>query len=447
MEYFCSLLLLGINLYNYERRINKFAFFVIGLVLFCALLYFCYMKTHSFMGSCLSVMCHTWMNVFGDSAGELQITWFYLVGVLILGYFIVNIKTLMKRSVSPLMFCMLGFVAILLFYPLFLSPSLTQALKEFIMIAYFFILLFIALFFPESLSKEAREHVITAYIFSVSVACVVLIFQYLYYSVTGDTIFKYSVGNYFGRPMVTSKLLMEDTSSATIMLAVGVFYMLERINRNEKRLFYVFLIIITVIGLAFTTRRTSILSLAICLVLYALVRYKDIVKKIMMIGLIMGTVILMLSYLAFSRSIVSISDLIDPNGRIENYTRSIELFFRYPLGIGYDNEYLESFVEIMPHNTFLRWLNMCGIILAPAMLFILIYVIYIAWKKKHTDDFWVLACSLLAMNFIPDILNARFFVIPCMLTLMSKSKYCYESEKNKDKVDLASDKVNRLRRG
>ncbi len=426
MEYLCSLMLLALNLYNYEFGLNKVLFLAAGATLFFAVFYFSFLKSRSFMGACLSAMCHTWaiswMNIFGGSAEGLQISWFYLVGVLILGYFITNITRFTNVHVSPLVLGLFGFVAILSVYPIFLSPSIKEALKEFIMIGFFLVMVFISLFISESFSNEVRERVINAYIFAVFVTSILLIFQYFYYNATGDVIFKFSIGNYFGKPMVSSKLLMEDTSSSTIMMAAGVFYMLERINRKEKRLMYFSLIVITVMGLAFTTRRTSILSLAVCLVIYVLVTYKDIGKKILMAFLMLCAVVVMLSYLAFARSIEDMSGLLNLNGRAENFMNSLGLFLRYPFGIGYDNQYLESFIVVIPHNTFLRWLNMCGIILAPSMLFIIIYVIYTAAKKKRTDDFWVLACCFLAMNFIPDILNARFLVVPCMLALVSKPK-------------------------
>ena len=114
------------------------------------------------------------------------------------------------------------------------------------------------------------------------------------------------------------------------------------------------LIIVTVLGLAFTTRRTSILSLAVCLVIYVFVVYKDIGKKLLMTVMILFAVGVMLAYLAFARSISDFSLLINMNGRSENYMESIRLFLTHPLGLGYDNVYLDSLMLFVPHNTFLR---------------------------------------------------------------------------------------------
>ena len=243
MEYLFSLLLLALNLFNYERRVNKLLFFVVGLALFCAIFYFTYIKMKSFMGTCLALMCHTWsiswINVFGDSSDQLQITWLYIVGVLVVGYFVSNVHKLKTRPVPSVILVVFCFVAILSVYPIILSPSKSAAMKEFIMIGFFLAMVFVSLFYIETLSDENRERVITAYIFCVSVAAALLAFQYFYYYATGSSIFKYSIGNYFGKPMLSSKLLMEDTSSSTIMLASGVFYMLGRINKKENRFLYI----------------------------------------------------------------------------------------------------------------------------------------------------------------------------------------------------------------
>ncbi len=441
MEYLFSLLLFALNLFNYEYSIPEILFFIAGTILFCVLFYFAYIKTKNFISSCLIVMCHTWpiswINIFGRPSEELQITWFYVVGVLVLGYFFSNLKKLKNNNVSAVMLSVFAFIAVLSIYPIMLSPSKGSAMKEFIMIAFFIIMVFVATLMSDTLSSENKKRIIDAYIFCVSVCSVLLIFQYVYHTATGDTIFKYAIGNYMGKPMVSSNLLMEDTSSATIMLATGVFYMLERVNKKEKTVLNILLIIITVAGLAFTTRRTSIVSLAICIVLYVLIVYKDFKKKLIMMIFAAGIVFIMITYLALTRSIEDMSMLLYSNGRLLNFTESIELFIKHPLGIGYDNDNLVSyFSEVIPHNTFLRWLNMCGILFACAMLFLLVYIMKIAAKKRLTDDFWALFCSFVAMNFIPDILNARFFVIPCMLALLSKAN---------DAVDIGTSTTNRLK--
>jgi len=424
MEYLFSLILLALNLFNYEHRINGILFLAVGFVLYCGLFYFCYKKSRDFMTTFLMLMCHTWaiswVNVFGAAAENLQITWFYLTGLFAFLYFVGHLNKLRKREVSPYALSLYILLAAVSIYPIIISPSRSVALKEYIMIGFFLVLMLVALVMSETIDESKRRMIVSAYIFAVSVSCALLIFQYVYYMVFGDEIFKYSVGNYGGQLMVSSNLLMEDTSSATIMLATGVFYMLERINKKEKRVFYAFLIVLTVVGMSLTTRRTSILSLAICLVLYVPIVYKGTLKKITMMIIVTAVILVMIAYLAIARSIDSFSLLINSNGRIQNYKESFELFLAHPFGVGFDNDNLSFFFsEVIPHNTVLRWLNMGGFLFAPLMVAIFLYIFYVSYKRGYTDDFWALCCSMLAMNFIPDILNARFFVIPCMLAVMS----------------------------
>ena len=273
-----------------------------------------------------------------------------------------------------------------------------------------------------SFDEKKRRAVISAYIFTVFISSLFIILQSVLYMVAGEPIFKYSVGNYFGNVMISAKLLMEDTSCSTIMLGSAVFYMLERFNNKEKRILHIIMILSTVIALAFTTRRTSIVSLAVILVLYVMFYYKGTMKKITMFAFIAAVVGVMAFYLLITRPVDDYSQYFNANGRIENYLNSLKIVVSNPLGIGYDNVYLEKLMDgIVPHNTVLRWINMGGFIFAILMVSVLVYVVYCAHSKGRKDDFWVLVYCLFAMNFIPDLLNARFFVIPCMITMLSVS--------------------------
>ena len=179
-------------------------------------------------------------------------------------------------------------------------------------------------------------------------------------------------------------------------------------------------IIMTVVALAFTTRRTSIVSLFIILVLYAFLRYKGMMKKITMIGFVSVVVAIMMFYLLVSRPVDDYSLYLYSNGRFENYISALKVFLEKPLGIGYDNINIANTVgDFIPHNTVLRWLNMGGIIFASLMLFIFLWVFSVAYRKNLKADSWSMLYCLFAMNFIPDLLNARFFVLPTMLIIMS----------------------------
>lgn len=63
---------------------------------------------------------------------------------------------------------------------------------------------------------------------------------------------------------------------------------------------------------------------------------------------------------------------------------------------------------------------MGGVWFALPLVIILGYILYKAYKKGFRAEFWLILYTLTAANFIPDIFNARFFVIPCMAVLLLK---------------------------
>lgn len=422
MEYILSLLLLALNLIDYEHNINKAVFFTVGLVLFCVLFALCFKKSKNFLAAALMVMCHTWqiswINIFGDPTSALQLPWFYVIGALILIYAVFNANKLVKTQINSVLLIVFICAFILFVYPLFRSHSLTEGLKEFIMIGFFLVLVFIAALCSSAVPYESKKHVENAFIFAVVVTAALLIFQYVYHSVTGSEIFKFSVGMYFGGTMNSAKLLMEDTSCSTIMLGCGVFYMLDRLNKKTW-LLYGSMLFVTVIGLAFTTRRTSVVSLVIVLVPYVFVHYKGTLKKAAMLLLVTCIVAVMAAYLLVARPVDSFSQIFNENGRIEYYINSLRIFFENPLGIGYDNQYLTDVVGgYVPHNTVIRWLVMGGIPFTIPMVAIMLLTLRESYRKKFAGEFWIVMYTLFASNFIPDILNARFFVIPCMTVFL-----------------------------
>lgn len=431
MEYLFSLLLFSLNLFDYEVNLNRIMFFAVSVILFSAMVIFIHKKTQDFLCTCLTAMCHvwpiSWVTVFGDPSyiNAFQVTWFYLIGAVVMLYGIVNINKLKTSKVNALIIGAYVSLGLLSLYPLIISPSVKEGLKEFIIIGFFMLLTFIAFLNPSSFDSQKRRIVENAYIFVIVVSSVLLILQTFFYFTTGYALFKFSGGQYYDSEMISAKLLMEDTSCSTIMLGSGVFYMLDRINKKDKPLLYIVYIAVTMIGLAVTSRRTSIIALIFCIILYIPIVYKGIAKKLTMFTVMTGCILLMLVYLFVVRPIDDVSQLLDFNGRIENYLESLYLFVKHPLGVGYDNvnllQQMEGNSNFIIHNTVLRWLNMGGILFVALVLMILGYMLVNSYKKRNIKDFWVLVYCFIAMNFIPDLLSARFFVIPCMLVFLSQA--------------------------
>lgn len=427
MDYIFSFLLIALNLIDYEVGISRIVFFMISLFIFGGMIYFIQKKTRDFLCTCITAMCHvwpiSWVNVFGDSCEVLQLPWFYILGAFIAVYFLWHFKELMNKSVNTVILSVYVTFFIVSIYPIMLSPSKEEAFKEFIMIFFFVFLCFVAFICSSSFDEIWREHIVSAYIWVSVLTSLLLIIQNVLYSVFGIMLFKLSVGNYMGNSMISAGLLMEDTSCSTLMLGCAVFFMLERINEKNKPLVSVVGILLTVIGLALTTRRTSIISLIICFGLYVCFRYKKMSKKLFMLGGLLITAIIMISYLLITRPVDDLSQYLYENGRLTNYVDGLKLAVSNPLGIGYDNVNLIKYMTDMyvPHNTFIRWLDMGGFLFVLLLVIMLVYYTVLAKKKGLNAEFWSLIYCIIGMNFIPDLLNSRFFVIPCMLVLLSCS--------------------------
>lgn len=427
MEFLLSFLLLALNLFDYHINLNRILFLIISTAIVVWMLIIVYKREKNFLCACIVMLCHTWpvswVNIFGDTMERIQLPWFYLFGALIVLNTIGKARILINKKVNAVMLAVFVTFVIIFVYPLIISPSKTEGLKEFIIIGFFIALVFVAFIRHDTFDEKMRRAVINAYIWVVVLSGAVIIFQSMMYLTFGLKLFKFSLGLSYGNTMFSAKVLMDDASCATIMMGSGVFFMLERFNNKEKRILYIICILITVIGLAFTSRRTSVVTLVLCFLLYVPIYYKGAMKKITMYAVLSGMVIIMMSYLVFARPVDEYSSYLDPNGRFDSFIKALVVFFQHPLGVGYDNVHLMNLIGIIvPHNTPLRWLNMGGIIFFALMMAIIFYILSIPYKKGLKDEFWLLFYCVVAMNFIPDLLSARFFVIPCMLVLLSQSK-------------------------
>ncbi len=424
MEYLLSALLLALNLAAYQTGMNRILVLAVGAALFVALMLVTMKKTGSFPAACLALFCHTWqiswMNIFGGSTASLQLPWFYIIGVMMLGYAVLKFRSLLEKNNNGIILATFVCFFVVMVVPELMSASKVEGAKEFIMIGFFAVLVFIAFLLSDTVDGRHREYIEKVYIFNIVLTSVLLLFQSFYYKLTGHVVFKLTVGNYMGGKMHSAKLLMEDTSCSTVALGCAVFLLLSGMNKhNWYRRIPCVLIVAAAMGV--TSRRTSVVTLVVVLAAYMFVEYRGILKRTAMIGVYVFVAGLMIFYLATVRTIDDYSQLIYDNGRFENYAAAWNIFIRHPFGIGYDNVYLQKQMGgIIPHNTLLRWLDMGGVWFALPLVIILGYILYKAYKKGFRAEFWLILYTLTAANFIPDIFNARFFVIPCMAVLLLK---------------------------
>ncbi len=433
MEFILSFLILVLNLVNYQAKLNRVVFLVIGVVIMAALFYVVMKKTKNYLATCMILMVYTWQiswyNIFGDPTSALQLPWLYILGAMVLAYGIFNIKNCLKREYSITALILYSVFFILFLYPLFISESISSALKEFIIIAFFVVVMFVCFLNRDSVDKEAYEHFKKALIWAVLISSIFILIQYVLYTYMGISVFKMAVRRSFLGYQRSFYLLMEDHSSATIMLGCAIFYILDGLKKKNAW-YYVPAIGIILVSMAITSRRTSTISFVIVAALFILFHYKDFSKKVLYSVLLGLGSIAMLYYLLIARPVGEISQILNDNGRFEGYAAAIAIILKHPFGIGYDDDYLVTLMphNVSPHNTVLRWAVMGGILFAIILVAIVVNCIVCAYRKKLSAEFWAIIYSFFAANLIPDILTARFFVIICSMALLA-GKYERSDEK------------------
>lgn len=423
MKYIIAFLLLSLNLYNYQKHINWILFFIISFVLIILLIY--YMKKNEvFLVTILEILVFTWpiswINIFGQPTSQLQLPWFYVFGAFVVFDSFINIKKFYLKEHNGILINVFIIFLIYSLIPLVKSISFSEGIKEYIMIMFFVVLFICSYFRRDSITSLDREIIIKDIIFITLISSILIIIQYIMFTYFSIRLFKIGNSLSYDGIQTSCSLLLEDTSCSTIMLGCGGFY--AYLKGRDKKINYLYAFII-MIGLAFTSRRTSVVCLIIILIIYTFFSEIKLSKKIAYMIIVPIFSFTMVYFLELSRPIQNTSQLIESNGRIPDYISGINVFLKNPLGIGYDNVYLASMMTRgrIPHNTILRWLDMGGIILAGCLVGLILYTLYKAYYKGLKDDFWVLLYVLGSSNLIPDILNARFFIILCSLVLLCQN--------------------------
>jgi hypothetical protein len=278
--------------------------------------------------------------------------------------------------------------------------------------------MFIAYISKNQINEKELHDLLLLFVFVNLICSVAIIFQYLMYHFFHQIYFKMNFSGSFKGYQTICSLLFEDTSCSTIMLGCGALIAL--IFGKEHRINYLISLII-MIGLAFTARRTSLLSLIIILIPYFLIEYKGLLSKIIFFFVFPVLAFGMLFFLNLSRPVNNSSDFLNDNGRFVDYVSGINVALQNPIGIGYGDLYLGSQMNsgIIPHNTFLRWTDFGGLFLSIPLVIIFTNILLIARRKKSKVLFYSLGYVYLAANFIPDIFNGRFLIILFILVLLS----------------------------
>ena len=202
------------------------------VALFCVVM----KKTGNFLATCLILMVYSWQvswyNIFGNPTSSLQLPWLYILGAMIFVYGVCNIRNSLKRSYSFAALFAFTMFFILFLYPLFISQTFSSALKEFISIAFFVVVVLVCYLNKNSVGKDVYEHFKRALIWAVVLTSVFILIQYVLYTYMDIRLFKIAVRLSFKGYQTSFYLLMEDHSSATIMLGCAAFYVLDGLKRK-----------------------------------------------------------------------------------------------------------------------------------------------------------------------------------------------------------------------
>ncbi len=416
-------LLLIVNLYSYQNGMNSIVFFATTLFLLILMFFNLNKKKESHKIIYLRMMIFTlpfsWTSIIGSGIDSFPITWFYLLGLLFFITCIIDRDNFrLKKDFLTFLFL---FLIIYSFIPLISSNNFKAGISDFLMILFFCLIGLSSHNIRKEVSSIIIESIIKDFIFINFISAIIISFQYFNYQFFNKVYFKMNIeGTYVASKMqVGGQLLYEDASSATLMLTSSVILALFY---GKKKLVYYFVAGIILAGLAFTARRTGAIALLFTLPFYFIFNYKGL-KRILSILLMIIFAFLVVKLLTLSRPVDNVAQLFDDNNRIVDYVKAIHISLKNPLGVGYGDDYIASLTgHTIPHNTFLRWLVIGGIIFATILTLLILIPTFISFSFNDKSLFWAMFSSIIGMNFIPDVLNARYIIVIIAIILLSDNR-------------------------
>lgn len=423
MLYVYSFLLLTIYLINSQIGLPGIVVFIISACLY-GMLYMDASRKYSQLVSVIIMMIvslpFSWDPIWGGNGEASIITWFYIwTGVSIL-LIVLHRENNKVKSIQKSIILLSLFSLLYSFVPLLQSVSFTEGLKEFLMVGVFVLIMLVANLKNVHCNSYEKDILINIYIYSVFLICVGIIIQYVGFTVFRLQLFDFKLAYSWGGAIQTGcHLLMEDASSGTIMLGAGA--MIAMINwKNHK--WYIPAVIVIVIGMACTGRRTGALTLILVMGVYFVIGIKGIKRKALSLLAFGVLSVLMIKFMSASRAITNVAQMLYNNNRFKLWLEGVQLFAERPLvGYGLDNVYLEKVLmpsKMIVHNTIIRWLDMGGLIYSvPLILIVILWLILL--KKMHQDDLmWAVLYSSAGSMLIPDLLNARFIYVLVLISLL-----------------------------
>ncbi len=181
MKYIYSTIILLLGLYNYQYGINSIIYLISNFI-FLILIYFSDKKksvTFKLIELLIVSWPISWINILGTNTSQLQLPWYYIIGLLLVLSIIIQKKISHKVKGKKIIIMNYIFLMFYSIVPLIICNNFENGLGDYIMLMFFLIIMFVSHFFSNSITKEETEELRKMFIFINFICAIGIIFQYV----------------------------------------------------------------------------------------------------------------------------------------------------------------------------------------------------------------------------------------------------------------------------
>lgn len=363
----------------------------------------------------LQLMCYSiplsWRNIFGGDYGSLPISWFYILGAILMLHLVILKKPIHLNKADFRVFILSIIVIIFTFIPLINSAYISQALSQFITVQFHNILILIVILKGNFINKEDYNLIQKSYIFAGLLASSGVLIQYILFQqgiIIGDI-------NYLNN-RTSFNFLFSDASHSSLYFATTAFLAILYTNNqgdSNHNFNYYLITIITLLGAAATSARTGLIVFFFVFFIYILIGQRGAVKKILFtfFGVLAGLGAIKIFLTIRPQTSLS-SAILDSSNRTFGYDIALNLFYEKPIfGYGFGRDYLANLMGTsIPHLSFLQYMLQAGFIYAILIFLIIIFALFRAKKLKLSES-WLLIVTLIGTCLVPDIFSTRYITL------------------------------------
>lgn len=417
--YFCLLLIYATSVTNH---IPGFVISTIS-VLFFVIAYKTFKTRSNKTTALVQIMCYSiplsFRNVLGGDYSDLPVTWFYLIGAVLLIHLLSLKKEIKITSSLSKVTLLVVLVIIFTVIPLLLTNSafISQGFSQFIILSFHNIIILAAILKGNILGEHDAAKIEKTYITAGFITSLGIITQFI--------LFKYGTiigAIQYHNNRVSFNFLFSDASHSTLYLATTAFLSILLLSYDSKyrTLKHTLIPIVILIGAGITSARTGLIVFFAVFIMYIFIGQKGITKKLF--STLLGVIALVGAVLLFKtvRTQGSITDvLFDSSGRSDGYNVAIDMFLEKPfLGYGFSKDYIAGLMGYpIPHFSFLQYLIHAGIFYT-VMIFGIIAFAYFYAKKRKMNESWLILMTVIGTCLIPDIFSTRYITLLMLMVFL-----------------------------